>query len=54
MYKKMDFTYNKIEYNGLPDFVQGLNAQGQKYIVIIVSSFHLKYQDYLNRKKGRN
>ncbi|XP_040830836.1 sucrase-isomaltase, intestinal [Ochotona curzoniae] len=30
-----DFTYNRVTYNGLPEFVQDLHDHGQKYVIIL-------------------
>ena len=32
-----DFTYNKVNYSGLPEFVDMVHDHGQKYIIILVS-----------------
>jgi len=37
MVSKLDFTYDKITYDGLPEFVDELHQNGQKYIIILVS-----------------
>lgn len=31
-----DFTYNKITFAGLPDFINDLHSHGQKYVLILV------------------
>lgn len=36
MEDKKDFTYDRVAYNGLPDFVQDLHDHGQKYVIILV------------------
>jgi len=36
MDSKLDFTYDKLLYNGLPDFVDELHSNGLKYIIILV------------------
>jgi len=36
MDSKLDFTYDKVLYNGLPDFVDELHNKGQKYVIILV------------------
>ena len=38
MDSKLDFTYDKVLYNGLPDFVDELHNKGQKYVIILVRS----------------
>uniref|UniRef100_G1SKM6 Sucrase-isomaltase, intestinal n=1 Tax=Oryctolagus cuniculus TaxID=9986 RepID=G1SKM6_RABIT len=35
MEDKKDFTYDRVAYNGLPDFVQDLHDHGQKYVIIL-------------------
>ena len=37
MESKLDFTYDKDLYKGLPDFVDKLHGYGMKYIIILVS-----------------
>lgn len=39
MEDKKDFTYDKVAFNGLPDFVQDLHNHGQKYVIILVMKF---------------
>ncbi|KAL5004590.1 hypothetical protein ScPMuIL_018046 [Solemya velum] len=34
MYEHLDFTYDRVRYQGLPDFVKQLHDGGQKYIVM--------------------
>lgn len=36
MEDKKDFTYDKVNFEGLPDFADYLHARGQKYILILV------------------
>ena len=36
MESKLDFTYDKVMYEGLPDFVDELHSNRQKYIIILV------------------
>jgi len=36
MESKLDFTYDKVLYEGLPDFVEELHENGQKYVIILV------------------
>jgi len=38
MDRKLDFTYDKVLYSGLPDFVDELHDKGLKYIIILVRS----------------
>ena len=35
MHLKHGFTYDKVKYEGLPEFVDELHARGQKYIIIL-------------------
>lgn len=42
MESKLDFTYDKDSYAGLPEFVNELHNMGMKYIVIQVSIWYLK------------
>ncbi|XP_045707250.1 sucrase-isomaltase, intestinal [Phyllostomus hastatus] len=35
MEDKKDFTYDKVTFNGLPEFVQDLHNHGQKYVIIL-------------------
>lgn len=36
MEDKKDFTYDKIKFAGLPELVQELHNNGQKYVIILV------------------
>ena len=36
MERKLDFTYDKVKYAGLPEFVDEIHARGQHYIIILV------------------
>lgn len=36
MEDKKDFTYDKVNFEDLPDFADYLHARGQKYILILV------------------
>ncbi len=36
MQSKLDFTYDKVTFAGLPEFVDTLHEGGMKYIVIQV------------------
>ena len=38
MESKLDFTYDTVLYDGLPEFVDELHDMGQKYIIILVRS----------------
>ncbi|EPY81866.1 hypothetical protein CB1_000700011 [Camelus ferus] len=35
MEDKKIFTYDKVAFNGLPEFVQDLHDHGQKYVIIL-------------------
>lgn len=41
MEDKKDFTYDKINFAGLPEFVQDLHDHGQKYVIILVILINL-------------
>lgn len=41
MEDRKDFTYDKVAFNGLPEFVQDLHDHGQKYVIILVMAGHL-------------
>ena len=41
MESKLDFTYDKDLYKGLPEFVEELHGYGMKYIVILVRSLKI-------------
>ena len=32
----LDFTYDRVKYDGLPEFVDELHSRGQRYIIILV------------------
>lgn len=36
MEAKKGFTYDKVAFKGLPEFVQDLHDHGQKYVIILV------------------
>ena len=36
MDSKLDFTYDKLRYSGLPGFVDELHNEGMKYVIILV------------------
>lgn len=36
-----DFTYDKVTFSGLPEFVQDLHDHGQKYVIILVLTDYL-------------
>ncbi|XP_036902604.1 sucrase-isomaltase, intestinal [Sturnira hondurensis] len=35
MEERKDFTYDKVNFSGLPEFVQDLHDHGQKYVIIL-------------------
>lgn len=38
MEDKKDFTYDRVKFDGLPEFADYLHAKGQKYILILVKA----------------
>ncbi|EPQ06457.1 Sucrase-isomaltase, intestinal [Myotis brandtii] len=48
MEDKKDFTYDKVAYKGLPEFVQDLHDHGQKYVIILVWPGLSVYPDFTN------
>lgn len=36
MEDKKDFTYDSVNFNGLPEFAKDLHDHGQKYVIILV------------------
>lgn len=36
MYKKFDFTYDKVKFSQFPNFTNELHNSGQKLVVIVV------------------
>lgn len=53
MEDKKDFTYDKVNFAGLPEFADYLHAKGQKYILILVRpSFNTRRFLY-NCQKGK-
>ena len=44
MEDKKDFTYDKVTFNGLPEFVQDLHDHGQKYVIILVMTDYVLVQ----------
>jgi dihydrodipicolinate synthase/N-acetylneuraminate lyase len=36
MKRKLDFTYDNVSYEGLPEYVRALQDNGMHYIVILV------------------
>lgn len=43
MEDKKDFTYDRVKFDGLPEFADYLHAKGQKYILILVRAQILFY-----------
>lgn len=43
MEDKKDFTYDKVKFDGLPEFADYLHVKGQKYILILVRAQILFY-----------
>lgn len=41
MEAKKDFTYDKVAFQGLPEFVQDLHDHGQKYVIILVMTLYI-------------
>ena len=41
MESKLDFTYDKDAYDGLPEFIDELHNRGQRYIIILVRTILL-------------
>lgn len=47
MEDKKDFTYDKVKFDGLPEFADYLHVRGQKYILILVGAlfyFHSNFE----------
>lgn len=44
MEDKKDFTYNKVNFSGLPEFADYLHASGQKYILILVRASFISFE----------
>jgi alpha-glucosidase (family GH31 glycosyl hydrolase) len=38
--KRLDFTYDPVNFKGLPEYVKELNKRGIKFIIILVSLFY--------------
>ena len=38
MDERKDFTYDKVNFEGLPDFIKELQAKGMRFIIILVST----------------
>uniref|UniRef100_A0A8D2M864 alpha-glucosidase n=1 Tax=Zonotrichia albicollis TaxID=44394 RepID=A0A8D2M864_ZONAL len=43
MEKRKDFTYDKVNFKDLPQFASYLHAHGQKYVIILVSTYLLLF-----------
>uniref|UniRef100_A0A674G9J7 alpha-glucosidase n=1 Tax=Taeniopygia guttata TaxID=59729 RepID=A0A674G9J7_TAEGU len=46
MENRKDFTYDKVKFNGLPQFADYLHKHGQKYIIILVWPGETVFPDY--------
>uniref|UniRef100_A0A8C6XI99 P-type domain-containing protein n=1 Tax=Naja naja TaxID=35670 RepID=A0A8C6XI99_NAJNA len=60
MEDKKDFTYDKINFAGLPEFVQDLHDHGQKYVIILDPAISVNnlmnntpYEAYLHGEQMR-
>lgn len=42
MEEKKDFTYDKVAFKGLPEFVEDLHKHGQKYVIILDPAISIK------------
>ena len=49
MIRQKDFTYDPVNYKGLPEFVQSIKKDGLRYIIILVSELLIEriYPFYL-------
>lgn len=47
MYHKFIFTRNNDTFYGLPEFVDKLHDEGQKYVIIVVSTTQYKEDNIL-------
>ncbi|XP_062576597.1 sucrase-isomaltase, intestinal-like [Saccostrea cucullata] len=57
MYKEFDFTYDKVNFEGFPDFVNDLHNSGQRLVVIVdpgVEANQTIYKEAQNNSKGYN
>ena len=41
MIRQLDFTYDPVAYDGLPDFVRSIKKDGLRYIIILVTTIRL-------------
>uniref|UniRef100_F7BGL5 Maltase-glucoamylase n=1 Tax=Monodelphis domestica TaxID=13616 RepID=F7BGL5_MONDO len=46
MDEKKDFTYDKVLFNGLPEFVEDLHNHGQKYVIIMDPAIFINSSNY--------
>lgn len=46
MEDKKDFTYDRVKFDGLPEFADYLHVKGQKYILILVRAQILFYFNF--------
>jgi len=42
MYEYRNFEYDKVAFNGLPEFITSLHSKGMKYIPIIDAGIAMK------------
>ena len=38
MTKQLDFTYDKVNFSGLPDFIEDIRKKGVRFIIILVKN----------------
>lgn len=36
-----DFTYDKVNFGGLPEFIEDLHAKGMHYVIMTVSNLFM-------------
>jgi len=39
MRKQLDFTYDEVNFKGLPNFIDDLRKKGVRFIIILVKRF---------------
>ena len=54
MKDRTDFTWDLSRFSGLPEFVHQLHAQGQKYVIVLVSRYIYFAQAYISLVLGLN